>query len=91
MKVRVISKQADDCVHESIHNDLSFEVLRKSFYLTGAPIGVNVVCPAVPSSIVFAHSHVSLVFDTMVDACNFSEALQAASQLAEELCRKALD
>lgn len=91
MKIRVFSKQEQQCVFETNRIDLSVDCKSLTFSLSGAPVGVNVLCSAKPSSVVLGHTEVTIVFEALSEAKEFANALQYASELVNELCFKALD
>jgi hypothetical protein len=91
MKIRVFSKKEQRCVVETNRIDLSLDFAHQTFSLSGAPVGVNVLCSAKPSSVVFGHTEATLVFDTLSEAKEFAKALQSASELVHDLCFRALD
>lgn len=70
---------------------MSFDLKTLSFCFSGAPVGVNILCAAKPSTVIFGNSEVTLVFNITSDATEFAKAMQTASQLVYDLCFRAMD
>ncbi|WP_036254402.1 hypothetical protein [Methylobacter sp. BBA5.1] len=91
MKIVVFSKEGQQRIYEITRIDIALDVRDMTFSLSGAPVGVNVVCSAKPASIVFGHSDATMVFNRDSEAREFAAALESATKLVHDLCSKAMD